>query len=291
MKLDNSFKEIREKMDEHYKIRKIKSRVVISFSFLALVLALIPLFSVLLETIVRGAPVLSLSFIFDRIPPLGQPGGGIGPAIEGTLIIIGLTSLISIPIGVFSGVFLAEYNNNIYAYTIRFVSDVMTNVPSIVAGIFGWTLIVVTIGWSVLAGAVALSLIMVPVVIRTTEEAIRLVPTELKEAALALGIPKWKVTLYVVINTAERGIATGVLLSVARIAGETAPLLLTILGSRFWIASLTSPAAALPLLIFNFSQSPYASVDWPRAWGAALILILLVLSINIVVRYLTREKY
>lgn len=222
---------------------------------------------------------------------MGQPGGGIGPAIQGTLIIIALTSLIGVPIGVFSGIYLAEYDDNWFASMIRFISDVMTNIPSIVAGIFGWATIVLTIGWSVIAGAVALAILMIPVITRTTEEIIRMVPDEIREAALALGLPKWKVTLNIVLNNAKKGIATGVLLALARIAGETAPLLLTILGSRFWIGSLTEPATALPLIIFNFSQSPYSSVDWPRAWGAAFVLILMVLVINIIVRYLTREKY
>jgi len=282
---------IKERMNREYKVRKLKSKVMITCSFLALILALIPLFSVLIEVILRGAPVISISFLVKRIPPMGQPGGGIGPAIQGTLIIIALTSLIGVPIGVFSGIYLAEYDDNWFASMIRFISDVMTNIPSIVAGIFGWATIVLTIGWSVIAGAVALAILMIPVITRTTEEIIRMVPDEIREAALALGLPKWKVTLNIVLNNAKKGIATGVLLALARIAGETAPLLLTILGSRFWIGSLTEPATALPLIIFNFSQSPYSSVDWPRAWGAAFVLILMVLVINIIVRYLTREKY
>jgi phosphate transport system permease protein len=143
----------------------------------------------------------------------------------------------------------------------------------------------------VIAGAFALAIMMIPIVTRTTEEAILLVPITIKEAALALGIPRWKTTLTIVLRSAKKGIITGILLSMARVTGETAPLLLTILGSRFWFGGFTEPSAALPLTIFNFSQSPYSTVDWPRAWGAALVLILMILGINVVVRYYTREKY
>jgi phosphate transport system permease protein len=270
--------------------RKIKNVLMISLSFLALAIALIPLISILAEAVARGAPAINLNFIFQELPPLGQSGGGIGPAIEGTLVIVGLASAIGVPIGIGAGIFLAEFPDNKLAYMARFLNDVLTNMPSIVIGILGWTLIVVVIGWSVLAGAVALAIMMIPIVTRTTEEAIRLVPASMREAAIALGIPQWKTSTTVVLSSAKRGIATGVLLSVARISGETAPLLLTILGSRFWLSGLNEPATALPLAIYNFSGSPY-SVDWARAWGASLILILIVLSISVVVRYFTREKF
>ncbi|WXG44609.1 MAG: phosphate ABC transporter permease PstA [Promethearchaeati archaeon SRVP18_Atabeyarchaeia-1] len=270
--------------------RRIKNLMMISLCFLALIIALIPLISILWETVTRGAPALNLNFIFQELPPLGQAGGGIGPAIEGTLVIVGLASLIGVPIGVVSGIFLAEFPNNRLASVARFFTDVLTNMPSIVIGILGWALIVIVIGWSVLAGAVALAIMMIPIVTRTTEEAIKLVPASMREAAIALGIPQWKASTTVVLSSAKKGIATGALLAVARISGETAPLLLTILGSRFWLSGLTEPATALPLAIYNFSGSPYG-VDLARAWGASLILILIVLSISVVVRYFTREKY
>lgn len=275
----------------NYTIRKIKDRIMISLAYLALIVALIPLVSILMETVLKGLPAISLSFLLERIPPLGQPGGGIGPAIQGTLIVVGLASLIGVPLGVFSGIYLAEFRETKLALAARFLNDVSNNMPSIVIGIFGWALIVTAIGWSVLAGAVALAIMMIPTVTRTTEEAMKLVPTTMREAALALGIPRWKTTMTIVISSAKKGIATGILLSVARISGETAPLLLTILGSRFWFNGFTEPTAALPLAVYNFSQSPYSATDWPRAWGAALILILMILGINIVVRYFTREKY
>jgi phosphate transport system permease protein len=262
-----------------------------SLAYAALIIALIPLASILIETISRGLPAMSFSLLFEEIPPLGQPGGGIGPAIQGTLIIVALASIMGIPIGVFSGIYLAEFGQSRIASIARFLNDVLTNVPSIVLGIFGWALIVVAIGWSVIAGAVALAIMMIPIVTRTTEEAIKLVPMTIREAAIALGVPQWKTTLTVVLSSAKKGIATGILLAVARISGETAPLLLTILGSRFWFNGFTQPTAALPLTIFNFSQSSFRDVDLPRAWGASLILIFIVLAINIIVRYVTREKY
>jgi len=274
-----------------YMLRRRKSQTIIILAYLALVVALIPLISILAETVIRGGIAVNLSFFIEMIPPLGQPGGGIGPAIQGTMIVVGLASLIGVPIGVFSGIYLAEFRESSLSSVARFLNDVLTNMPSIVIGIFSWALIVTVVGWSVIAGAFALAVMMIPIVTRTTEEAIKLVPATIREAALALGIPQWKTTITIVLNSAKKGIITGILLSIARISGETAPLLLTILGSRFWFGGFTQPTAALPLSIFNFSQSPYSATDWPRAWGAALILILMILGINVVVRYYTRERY
>jgi phosphate transport system permease protein len=274
-----------------YTSRRIKNLVMISLAYLALTIALIPLASIIIETIARGSSAINLNFITQEIPPLGQAGGGIGPAIEGTLIIVGLASLWAVPIGVLSGIYVAEFRDNVVARTARFMNDVLSGMPSIVLGIFAWIIVVLVVGWSVIAGAFALGIMMIPIVSRTTEEAVKLVPGTIREAALALGVPRWKTTLTVVMSSSKRGIATGILLAVARITGETAPLLLTILGSRFWFAGLTEPTAALTLSIFDLSQSPYISVDLPRAWGASLILIIIILGIYIVVRYLTREKY
>jgi len=275
----------------NYFYRKIKNRLMVSLSYLALLIALVPLVSIISEVVLRGLPAIDFSFLFGEIPPLGQAGGGIGPAIQGTMIVVGLASMIGVPIGLVSGIFLAEFRETKYALVTRFLNDVSTNMPSIVIGIFCWALIVTAIGWSVIAGAVALAIMMIPIVTRTTEESMKLVPTTIREAAIALGIPRWKTTITVVLSSAKKGVVTGILLAIARISGETAPLLLTILGSRFWFGGITEPTAALPLTVFNFSQSPYATTDWPRAWGASLILILLVLGINIIVRYFTREKY
>ena len=274
-----------------YRFRKLEDRIMISLAYVALVVALFPLASILIETISNGLSAMSFSLFFEEIPPLGQSGGGIGPAIQGTLIVVSLASIMGVPIGVFSGIYLAEFRQSRIASVARFLNDVLTNVPSIVLGIFGWVFVVVALGWSVIAGAVALAIMMIPIVTRTTEEAIKLVPMNIREAAIALGVPRWKTTLTVVLSSAKKGIATGILLAVARISGETAPLLLTILGSRFWFSGFTQPTAALPLTIFNFSQSPFRTVDLPRAWSASLILIFMVLAINIIVRYATREKY
>jgi phosphate transport system permease protein len=263
----------------------------IFLAVLALVIALIPLISIIFEVVALGLPSINLAFLTQEFAPLGQPGGGIGPAIEGTLILIGVASVWAVPIGILSGIYVAEYHNSKIAPVIRFLNDVLAGMPSIVLGIFAWIMIVVVIGWSVLAGAFALGIIMIPTVSRTTEEAIKLVPGTTREAALALGVPRWRTTWSVVVSSSESGIATGILLAVARIAGETAPLLLTILGSQYWFSGINEPTAALPLAIYNFSQSPFASVDWPRAWGASLVLITMILAIYIVVRFLTREKY
>jgi phosphate transport system permease protein len=274
-----------------YMIRKVKDKIARLLAYLALIVALVPLASILLETALRGAMAINIDFIVERIAPLGQPEGGIGPAIQGTIIVVGIASLIGVPIGVFSGIYLAEFRETKLAVVSRFLSDVLSNMPSIVMGIFGWALIVTVIGWSVIAGAIALAIMMIPVVTRTTEEAIKLVPATIREAALALGVPRWKTTITVVLGSAKKGVITGILLAIARVSGETAPLLLTILGSRFWFSGFTDPTAALPLSIFNFSQSSYSAIDWPKAWGASMILILMILGINIVVRYFTGDRY
>jgi phosphate transport system permease protein len=275
----------------NYGKRKFKNRLMIFLAFVGTGLALIPLLSIIWETFARGLPAMSVAFVTQEIPPLGEAGGGIGPAIQGTLIIVGLATAWAAPIGLLSGIYVSEYRESIIASTIRFLNDVLSGMPSIVLGIFGWIMVVVIVGWSVLAGAFALGIMMIPTISRTTEEAFKLVPGTIREAALALGVPRWRTSLSVVLSSSKTGIATGILLAVARVAGETAPLLLTILGSSFWFAGLTQPTAALTLTIFNLSQSPFGKTDWPRAWGASLILILMILAIYVAVRYLTREKY
>jgi phosphate transport system permease protein len=277
--------------DTRFKIRKVKNYIMITLCYLALVVALIPLISILTEVIINGISQLNLGFLTEEINPLGSPGGGIGPAIQGTLIVIALASLIGIPIGVFSGIFLGEYPYSRVTFAAGFLNDILSNMPSIVIGIFTWLLIVRITGWSVLAGGFALGIMMIPLITRATEESIKIVPSNLREAALALGIARWKTTLTITVPTAKRGIMTGILLAIARVAGETAPLLLTILGSRFFFSSFFEPTAALPLTIFNSSQSPFIYIDWPKAWGASLVLILMVLILNIIVRLLTREKF
>ena len=245
----------------------------------------------MVEVIINGIGQLDIEFLTEEINPFGSAGGGIGPAIQGTFIVIALASLIGIPIGVFSGIFLAEYPYHKITFFAGFLNDILSNMPSIVIGIFSWILIVSVTGWSVLAGGFALGIMMIPLITRATEESIKIVPSTLREASLALGVAQWKTTLTVTVPTAKKGIITGILLAIARVAGETAPLLLTILGSRFFFAGFFEPTAALPLIIFNSSQSPFKDIDWPKAWGASMILIFLVLILNIVVRFLTKEKF
>ena len=238
----------------------------------------------------RGASSLSLQFLIDTPKPVGE-GGGIGNAIVGTLVLLGLASATGLPLGIAAGVYLSEFGQGWFAGLVRFISDTLTGVPSIVTGVFVYTLIVLPMKqFSALAGGVALGIIMIPIVTRTTEEMLRLVPQSLREGALALGAPQWRVTLGVVLPAAASGIATGAMLAVARVSGETAPLLFTAFGSRFFNVYLDQPIASLTVQIFNYAVSPYD--EWhAQAWAATLVLMTLILVINITVRLLTRKKF
>jgi phosphate transport system permease protein len=239
---------------------------------------------------VRGIASLSLQFLIDTPKPVGE-GGGIGNAIVGSLLMTGLASLIGLPIGVAAGVYLAEYGNGWFGKIVRFVADTMTGIPSIIVGIFVFTLFVLPMGrQSGLAGALALAIIMLPIVARTTEEMIRLVPNSMREGALALGAPNWRVTWDIVLPAAKSGIATGAMLAIARVSGETAPLLFTALNSRFYNFYYDQPMASLTVQIYNYATGPF-EVEWRMAWAATLILMLLILAINIAVRYLTRKRF
>jgi phosphate transport system permease protein len=270
----------------NYTLRKFKNKLFFILCATCVVIAVIPLLSILYEVVSRGAPQLSINFLTQR-----DADGGIGPAIQGTLILIGLTSVIGIPVGVLSGVYLAEFGNNKYAASIRTVNDVLTEFPSIVVGITAFGVVVLGIigSYSPLAGAVALSSILIPVVARTTEESLKLVPNSVREAALALGVHKWRTTLSVVLPAAKGGLVTGTLLAIARIAGETAPLIMTILGNSYFFQGFSSPMDALPLRIWRDSLQPYANLQ-AQGWGAALVLILIVLSLNIAVRVASRGR-
>jgi phosphate transport system permease protein len=258
--------------------------------FICVIIAVIPLLSILFEVVVRGAPQLSLQFLTQPSGVIGQSAGGIGPAIQGTLILIGLTSLIGVPIGVLSGVYLAEYGNNKYAASMRTVNDILTEFPSIVVGITVFSVVVLNTGYhSPLAGAIALALILIPIVARTTEESLKLVPNSVREASLALGVHKWRTTLNIVLPAAKSGLITGILLAVARIAGETAPLIMTVLGNQNFFSGFDQPIDALPLRIWKDALMPYPSSQ-AQGWGAALVLILIVLSLNIGVRIASRSR-
>ncbi len=268
-----------------YTFRRLKNRLFFILCLLCVIIAVIPLLSILIETIIRGAPQLNLHFLTASVFQ-----GGIGSSIQGTLIIIGLTSLFGIPIGVLSGVYLSEFGNNKYSSTLRVINNVLTQFPSIVIGITASALIItyVTHYWSAIAGAIALSFMLIPIVARTTEESLKLVPNSVREASLALGVHRWRTTLSVVLPAAGSGIITGTLLAVARIAGETAPLLFTILGNSFFFQGFIAPMDALPLRIFLNSRQPSAELQ-AQAWGAALVLILIVLALNIGVRLISNR--
>jgi phosphate transport system permease protein len=270
-----------------YRFRRFKNRFFFILCLACVVIAVVPLVSILFEVIVRGASQINLHFLTASVLQ-----GGIGPSIQGTLIMIGLTSLFGIPVGILSGVYLSEYGNNKYASALRVINNVLTQFPSIVIGItaFGIIIINITGSYSPLAGAIALSFMLIPIVARTTEESLKLVPNSVREASLALGVHKWRTTLSVVLPAAGNGLITGALLGVARISGETAPLLFTILGSSFFFQGLNSPMDALPLRIFLDSRQPSPELQ-AQAWGAALILILIVLALNIGVRLVSRGKY
>jgi phosphate transport system permease protein len=267
------------------KTRLVIDRVAMGVVFGCVILALIPLGSILFEVFKNGISALTVEFLTQPPGAVGSGEGGIGPAIQGTVIIIGMSSLIGVPIGVMAGIFLAEFGDNKMGRTIRFFNDVFMEFPSIVLGIFAFLSIVLVLGhFSLWAGAFALSLIMFPIVARTTEESLKLVPITYREAGLALGIRKWVVTFRIVISAAKSGMITGILLAVARIGGETAPLIMTILGSSQFFAGFDSPMDALPLRIWRLSLLPYDSAQL-QGWGAAVVLIVIILAINIGVRY------
>ena len=270
--------------------RHLVSGGMIGLTYLSAVLAVLPLVLILIHLVAKGASSLSLAF-FTHIPqPVGEPGGGMANAIVGTLLLIGVASLIGLPVGIGAGLYLAEKRTTPLAFTTRFLSDVLNGLPSIVIGIFAWEFLVKHRGFSALAGGVALGAMMIPLVTRTTEEMLLTVPNSLREAALALGYAKWRTSIAIVLRTSVAGIATGALVAIARIAGETAPLLFTAFGNAFWSTSLREPIAALPLQIYVYSISAYE--EWHRlAWAGALVLISLVLVISVAARFVTRSRF
>jgi phosphate transport system permease protein len=238
----------------------------------------------------RGVSSLTLAFLVETPKPVGE-GGGIGNAIVGSAVLLGLACLAGIPLGIATGVYLSEVGGGWFSSVVRFFVDTLTGIPSIVTGVFVYAVIVLRARhFSAYAGGIALAMIMIPIVARTTEEMIRLVPHSLREGALALGAPQWRVTLGVVIPAAASGIATGAMLAIARISGETAPLLFTAFGSRFFPSGLDEPIASLTVQIYNYAISPYD--EWhAQAWAATLVLMTLILVINITVRFFTRKKF
>jgi phosphate transport system permease protein len=267
--------------------RRASNIAIIVLSLLATAFAVIVLLYLLLYVLRAGLPYINLD-LFTKIPaPNGEPGGGLGPAIQGSLILVGLASLFGVPLGLFTGIYLSEFGRGAIAMGVRFLVDVLTGVPTIIFGLFAWIFIVVPQQtFSGLAGGVALGIIMIPIVARTTEEVLRLVPKELREASLALGATESRTILTVVIPAASSGIITGIVLAMARVAGETAPLLMTAFGNPFFNSDITQPMDALPLRIFNFAESPYqAQIN--QAYAGSLVLIVLILLTSFAIRWAT----
>jgi phosphate transport system permease protein len=273
-----------------FSYRKFVDRGMAVVCAVCFAVAFIPLVSVLWLVVSKGAAGLSWSFFTELPKPVGETGGGVGNALLGTLAMVGTACLIGLPLGVGAGVYLAEKGDGTVGSTVRFMAEVLSGVPSIVVGIVAYALVVVPMGhFSGLAGAVALSIIMIPTLARATEELVRLVPGSLREASLALGVPNWKTSVRVILRTALGGIVTACLLAVARAAGETAPLLFTALNNQYWNFNPSAPTASLTVQIYNYAVSPYD--DWhAKAWSASLVLLLVVMLLNLASRLLTRSR-
>lgn len=270
--------------------RNIVSSIMTTITAACALVAVALLLLILGYIAIRGFSSLSLQFLIDTPKPVGE-GGGIGNAIVGSFLMTAVASLIGLPIGIASGVYLSEYGSGWVGKIIRFVADTMTGVPSIIVGIFVFTVVVLPMGrQSGLAGGIALAIIMIPIVARTTEEMIRLVPHSMREGALALGAPDWRVTWDIILPAARAGIATGAMLAIARVSGETAPLLFTALNSRFYNVYLDQPMSSLTVQIFNYATGPFED-QWRLAWAATLFLVMLILLINVLMRYITRKRF
>lgn len=271
--------------------RRISSAFMTGVVVALCVLAVLPLLFIFGDLVAKGASSIDWNFFTKSPAPAGDPGGGVANAIVGTGVIVGMACVIGLPVGIGAGLFLAEYGSGRTGWLVRFVADVMNGTPSIVVGIFAWTWLVRPVGhFSAMAGAVALAMLMIPMLARTTEEMVRLVPNSLREAALALGYPRWRTSLAVVARTALGGIVTGALVGVARVAGETAPLLFTALGNLNFSTAVGHPMQTLSLQIYTYATGPFD--EWHRlAWAAALVLMGLVLMLSITARWVTRERH
>ena len=270
--------------------RKAADWVMKALFDLAALLVVLPLFLIFFDLLWKGSRELTWTLLTDLPRPVGEPGGGIANGILGTLTVAGLAMSGGIPLAVMTGIYLAEYGRGLFASSVRFAVDLLNGVPSIILGIFGYVLWVLPMKrFSAWAGACALAMIFIPVVVRTTEEMLRTVPASVREAALALGIERWKTTLFITVRTAAAGILTGILLAMSRIVGETAPLLFTALGNQFWQEGLDQPIAAIPLQIYHYAISPYD--DWhAKAWAGAVVLIGMVFLLSLGARLLVRER-
>lgn len=270
-------------------LRAVTNQVVIGACVLAACLVVLPLVLIVGYLLANGVAGLNLAFFTHMPKPVGEAGGGMANAIVGTLLVVGLAALIALPVGIGAGVYLAEYGRGRFATLVRYTTDVLSGVPSIVVGVVAYGLVVVPMGrFSGMAGSVALAILMLPPIIRATEEMVRLVPQSYRQAALALGAPRWKTIQQIVLPAARTGIVTAGMLAVARAAGETAPLLFTALGNRFWSLRMDQPIATLPVFIYDYAKAPYT--DWNRqAWTGALVLVLLVTVISLLLRLSVRR--
>ena len=274
-----------------YLFRKTKNTAITGLTMACALITLVPLFWILYYVTRQGITAVNLDFFTHLPKPVGEAGGGMANALLGSGILLAIGSLVGIPVGVFGGIYLSEFGKNRIGNAIRFAADVMVGVPSIVVGIFVYTLIVLPMHkFTALAGGVALGIIMVPIVMRTTEESLKMVPTSLREASLALGGARWQTIIKVVLSAGRAGVITGALLALARAAGETAPLLFTALNNRFWSASVSDPISSLPVQIYTYAIAPYD--DWHRqAWAGAFVLIVAVLGVNILARVFSRNVH
>jgi phosphate transport system permease protein len=268
--------------------RRVTDHAMTGIAILTVILVLVPLIAIFGYLLFRGLASVNWAFLTQTPRPPGEAGGGVANGIVGSMMILGVASLLGVPLGIGAGIYLAEYGRDRLGDTVRFTADVLNGVPSIVIGIVAYAIVVLGWHFSALAGGVALAIMMVPTISRTTEEMLLLVPQALREAAYGLGIPRWRTTLSITLRSATSGVITGVMLAFARVAGETAPLLFTTLGNEFWNLRLDQPTAALPLQVYKYAQSPYD--DWHRqAWAGALVLILLIVSAIAAVRYAVRR--
>jgi phosphate transport system permease protein len=280
-----------ETVNKKYRKRMLVNKLVTIFTIVCVIAAIVPLASILIEVVKNGISAISFEFVTQPQGSIGSGSGGIAPAIQGTIIVVGLAAAIATPVGLLTGIYLSEFaKEGTFPNAVRFFNDVLTGLPSIVIGIVGYVVIVLALGsFSVMAGALALSIIMMPIVVRVTEETLKVVPYSLREAGHSLGISKAKITLFIVLPAAKDGILTGIVIAISRIAGETAPLIMTILGTSLFFTSLTGPVDALPLRIWRLASQPYESAH-SFGWGSALILILMILALSMGLRLLLQKR-
>ena len=274
----------------NYKRRKIINNIMLTLCTLSFITGVIFVFWILGDLFIKGFSSINLSLFIELPKPPGTPGGGVANAIVGTLILALIASIIGVPLGIFSGIYIVEYGNNKLAWWTRFISEVLSSIPTIIIGVFVYILIVIPMKrFSALAGGISLSIIMIPIVAKATEESLKMIPNSVREAGYALGAPKWRVILKVVLPSASSGLITGIMSALARIMGETAPLLFTSLNNSFWSIKLDQPIASLTVTIFNYATSPYK--EWKEiAWASSFILAIIVLILNILARYYGKKR-